>query len=329
MRTALKPLVRAVVILVAGLAVLGLSRSREQLPAPPPPGPGAKATPSQLVGLSIHMTTDDYGVHLVKAFRQTLDAAGVHSLVTDAQADAHRQKEDLQRHIAKRVDALVIVPFDDRLLTQETQQAKKAGIPVVAITTMPGSPVTTTILGREHDNGYDAGRFMVERLGGKGKVMMIDVPTHLTRIQLRLEGFREALRDSRVELVSVKKAVSKDGCMAAVEQVLREHPDLQGIFAPYGTALIGAASAIRVRGRPDIVLTGIDADHEVLGLIDEGWVAATLAQYPSEHGRLAAESVLRILRGEPPANAVQAPFRLVTRDNAAAMSRELWGRELH
>lgn len=329
MHSALKPLLGAMVILVTSLAVPGQSLSREQARAAPAPGPVAKATPSRLVGLSIHMTTDDYGVYLVKAFRQTLEAAGVHALVTDAHADAHQQKEDLQRHLARKVDALVIVPFDDQLITWETRQAVNAGIPVVAITSMPGSPVSTTILGREHDNGYDAGRFMARRLGGKGKVMMIDVPTNLTRVHLRLEGFRDAIRDSKLELVAVKKAVSEEGCMAAVEQVLREHPDLQGIFAPYGTALIGAASAIRVRGRPDIVLTGIDADHEVLQLIDEGWVDATLAQYPSEHGRLAAEAVLSLLRGEPPDTSVEAPFRLVTRDNAAAMSRELWGRELH
>jgi len=329
MRVALKTLVGTVVMLVVGLGVLGLWRASGKDAVPHPPGPVAEAAPRQLVGLSIHMTTDDYGEYLVKAFRETLGAAGVQSLITDARADARQQKEDLQRHIARKVDALVIVPFDDQLLTRETHQAMEAGIPVVAITSMPGSRVTTTILGREHGNGYDAGQFMARRLGGQGKVMMIDVPTQLTRIQLRLEGFRDAIRASRMELVAVKKAVSKDGCMAAVEQVLREHPDLQGIFAPYGTALIGAASAIRVRGRPDIVITGIDADHEVLKLIDEGWVAATLAQYPSEHGRLAAEAVLRILRDEQPDTAVAAPFQLVTRDNAAEMSRELWGRELH
>jgi ABC-type sugar transport system substrate-binding protein len=281
-----------------------------------------------LIGLSLHMTTDDYGVFMSKAFQQTLETAKVDYIITDAQHRGEQQREDIERHIARRVDALVIVPTDDQLITQETNKAAGQGIPIIAVTAMPGSSVTTTILGRDRDNGLDAGTLLAGRLGGKGKVMVLNTPTDLTRLRLRHEGFQEALRSTALEVVATKRCVSKEGCMAAVEEVLREHPDLQGIFAPFGTALIGAASAVRARDRKDIVITGIDADFEVLKLIQDGWVAATLAQYPSEHGRLAAEAALRVLRREPPMPSVDAPFKVVTQENAAAMARELWGREL-
>ncbi|HYO71022.1 MAG TPA: substrate-binding domain-containing protein [Archangium sp.] len=121
-------------MLVVGLGVLGSWLAPGKDAVPRPPGPVAKAAPPRLAGLSIHMTTDDYGVYLVKAFRETPGAAGVRSLITDARADARRQKEDLQRHIAKKADALVIVPFADQCITRETHQAMDAGTPVVAIT---------------------------------------------------------------------------------------------------------------------------------------------------------------------------------------------------
>jgi ABC-type sugar transport system substrate-binding protein len=328
MSTRFKALIGGVVALVIAGAGVGLTLlSRESEPPAPPPKVVQEKSP-WLIGLSLHMTTDDYGVFMSKAFEETLKAAKVDYVITDAQHNGERQREDIERHIARRVDALVIVPTDDQLITQETNKAAGQGIPIIAVTAMPGSRVTTTILGRDRDNGFDAGKILVEKLGGKGKVMVLDTPTDLTRLRLRHEGFQDAIRGTGVEVVATKRSVSKEGCMAAVEEVLREHPDLKGIYAPFGTALIGAASNVRARDRRDIVITGIDADYEVLKLIQEGWVAATLAQYPSEHGHLAAQAALRILRGEPSIPSVDAPFKVVTRENAAAMARELWGREL-
>jgi ABC-type sugar transport system substrate-binding protein len=326
MSTRFKTLVVGVIALVAVGVALGLTlMSREGAP----PQPLAAAPKSAwLIGLSLHMTTDDYGAFMSKAFRETLEAAKVEYVITDAQHSAERQREDIERHIARRVDALVIVPTDDQLLTPETHKAAGLGIPIIAVTAMPGSKVTTTILGRDHDNGFDSGTILAQKMGGKGKVMVLNIPTELTRLRLRHEGFLDAIRGTGLEVVATKRSVSKEGCMAAVEEVLREHPDLKGIWAPFGTALIGAASDLRARDRKDIVITGIDADFEVLKLIKDGWVAATLAQYPSEHGRLAAQAALSILRGEPPIPSVDAPFKVVTQENAAAMARELWGREL-
>jgi ribose transport system substrate-binding protein len=328
MSTRFKILMGAVVTLALAGVALGLALTHQDAAQPPVSSPAPEAKKSWLIGLSLHMTTDDYGVYMSKAFQETLDAAKVPYVITDAHHDGEKQREDIERHIAQRVDALVIVPTDDQLITQETNKAADLGIPIIAVTAMPGSHVTTTILGRDHDNGFDAGTIMVRKLGGKGKVMVINTPTDLTRLRLRHEGFQEALRGTGIEIVATKRSVSKEGCMAAVDEVLREHPDLSGIYAPFGTALIGAASEVRALNRKDIVITGIDADYEVLKLIQEGWVEATLAQYPSEHGRLAAEAALRILRGEPPAPSVNAPFKVVTRENAAAMAQELWGREL-
>jgi ABC-type sugar transport system substrate-binding protein len=328
MSTRLKILLGGAVAMVIAGAALGLWLLN-RLGEPPAPPPAAREAKSRwLIGLSLHMTTDDYGVFMSKAFEETLDAAHVGYLITDAQHQGERQREDIERHIARRVDALVIVPTDDQLITQETNKAAAQGIPIIAVTAMPGSNVTTTILGRDRDNGFDAGKLLAEKLGGQGKIMVLDTPTTLTRLRLRLEGFQDAIRGTGLQVVATRRTVTKDGCMAAVEEVLREHPDLKGIFAPFGLALIGAASDVRARDRKDIVITGIDADYEVLKLIQEGWVAATLAQYPSEHGRLAAEAALSILRGEPPKPSVEAPFKIVTRENAAAMARELWNREL-
>lgn len=171
--------------------------------APPTQPPSTSEVKSPwLLGLPLHMTTDDYGVYMSKAFQETLDAAKVGYVITDAQHDGELQREDIDRHIARRVNALVIVPTDDQLITQETNKAADLGIPIVAVTAMPGSRVTTTILGCDHDNGFDAGMLLVQKLGGQGKVMVINTPTDLTRLRLRHEGFQGAIHGFQLQVLS-------------------------------------------------------------------------------------------------------------------------------
>ena len=118
----------AVALVVAGVALgLMFTQQREAPPAQPPQAAEEKSP--WLIGLSLHMTTDDYGVFMSKAFQQTLEAAKVDYIITDAQHQGEQQRQDIERHIARRVDALVIVPTDDQLITQETNKAAAPGHP--------------------------------------------------------------------------------------------------------------------------------------------------------------------------------------------------------
>jgi ribose transport system substrate-binding protein len=54
-------------------------------------------------------------------------------------------------------------------------------------------------------------------------------------------------------------------------------------------------------------------------------VTGTAAQFPAEHGRLAAEAAFAHLAGEPVRSTYEVPVGLVTADNADEMGARIWG----
>jgi len=110
-----------------------------------------------------------------------------------------------------------------------------------------------------------------------------------------------------------------------VSGILVAHPDLNGIWCTFSNQVVGAADALRIAGRKGVVLTGIDADKSIIERIRRGWVTGTAAQFPAEHGRLAAQSAFDYLAGKPVQATYEVPVGLVTLENADEMSQRIWG----
>jgi ABC-type sugar transport system substrate-binding protein len=110
-----------------------------------------------------------------------------------------------------------------------------------------------------------------------------------------------------------------------VSGILVATPDLAGIWCTFSNQIVGAADALRMAGRKGVVLTGIDADKSIIARIESGWVTGTAAQFPAEHGRLAARAAFAHLKGEAVEASYEVPVGLVTSDNAEEMSVRIWG----
>jgi hypothetical protein len=161
--------------------------------------------------------------------------------------------------------------------------------------------------------------------GGKGKIATIGMPYSLWRIDERERGLREAIAGSGLEIVARQSGLDQAKIQDSVSGILTAHPDLAGIWCAFSNQIVGAADALRMAGRKDVVLTGIDADRAIIERIRSGWVTGAAAQFPAEQGRLAAEAAFNHLQGQPVAAGYEVPVGLVTRENAQAMSAEIWG----
>ena len=65
----------------------------------------------------------------------------------------------------------------------------------------------------------------------------------------------------------------------------------------------------------DLVIVGFDANDEAVASVQVGEMSASVAQAPSEMGRLAVVHALRHLRGEAVPKVVDTGSLLVTRDS--------------
>ncbi len=279
------------------------------------------------IGVSMHFMRDDYAVKVVDSIKAVAaEHPGSKVIVTDANATASKQLGDMENLVVQRVDAIIVIPIDEKAILPGIRKANELGIPVIAITHIPDAEVLTTIASSgDYANGKASGELLREKLGGKGKIAIIGIPYKLWRIDERVRGFEDAIAGSDMEVVARQDSDDQAKVQDLVAGILVAHPDLKGIWCTFSNQVVGAADALRMAGRKDVFLTGIDADKSIIERIRKGWVTGTAAQFPAEHGRLAAQAAFDHLQGKPVQAAYEVPVGLVTAENADEMSRRIWG----
>ena len=94
----------------------------------------------------------------------------------DPALDISTQVEQISDMISSGVDVIMIDAIDSEGIKPALVEAKEAGTPVIAIDTEVADPeyVESTIVSDNVDAGRLAGKCLVDAIGGKGKVAIID-----------------------------------------------------------------------------------------------------------------------------------------------------------
>lgn len=241
-------------------------------------------------------------------------------LAPEREVNIEQQVSILEDQVLKKVSALAVAPAGVAEVIPVLEKARQAGIPVLLVDTDVPWPGKLSYIGTDNRRGGRlAGQYVVERLGGKGRVAvvrgMLGVVTH----EDRLAGFRDALAQAPgIRLVTVQPANSERAlAMSVTENILTSHSGLQAVFATNDQMALGAMEAIAARGLSGkIVLVGFDAVREAVRAVQAGKIDAVVAQHPFRMGRRAVEEAIQAARGQPVEERVDTGTTLVTRDNA-------------
>jgi ribose transport system substrate-binding protein len=246
----------------------------------------------------------------------------------EREVDVEKQMQIVENLIQTRVNALCVTPSGSREIVPAIDKANRANIPVVIVDTRvdakalseSGGKVATFIGSDNYEGGKIAGEFLAKRLGGKGKVAVLEgIPGHETG-DSRLRGFREALKASPgVEIVASQTANwERDQGFNVFQNILQSHPDVQAVFACSDLMALGAVEAIAAAKKTgQITVVGFDATSEARDAITKGSMDASVAQSPAQMGALAVENALKLLRGEQVQAEFVVPIKLITKENAA------------
>lgn len=279
-----------------------------------------------VVALVPKTMNNPFFVDMERGARAAADSLGLELVVqaADREVDAERQLQIVENLIQRRVGVLLVVPSGSREIVPAIVKANQASVPVVVVDTRvdtaalraAGGRVATFVGSDNVDGGRLAGRFVAGRLGGRGRVAVLEgVPGHESG-DARLRGFREAIAATPgVAVVSSQPAdMERDRAFTVMQNVLQAHPDLQAVFAANDVMALGAVEAIAAAGRAGTVtVVGFDAQDDARAAIGAGRMHATVAQFPAEMGRRAVESAWRILQGEAVPAEQPVRIELVTR----------------
>jgi ribose transport system substrate-binding protein len=241
----------------------------------------------------------------------------VELLVEDAGNDIVRQNEQIEAMTAAGVAAIIITPVDVTAVTEKLAAAANAGIAILTVDRSIESDVVIAHIASDNvAGGRMAADYLAETIGKAGTVVELEGIAGTSAAQERGAGFNEALTAYPNITVVAREVANFNRAEGETvfAAILAGQPDITAVFAHNDEMILGAILAAQAAGRAgDITFVGFDAVDDAIAALEEGNLAATIAQQPAEMGRLGLEYAVKHLQGETiPAN-VAVDLALITR----------------
>jgi len=296
------------------LALVGCTRQE-----PPPANSKAGGERPLVIGVSLMNLSSEFIVMVNQALEAKAKELGVKLLVNDAQRSPEKQVQQVENFIAQKVDAIILNPCEVEASSPAVAKALAAHIPIVNVNSETKAIPTAFIGSRDEESGRLAMGCIAERLGGQGGVVMMQGFLGQAAQIKRDQGAREVLAaHPGLKLLAEQTADwDRAKAMALMENWIQTYgAKIQAVFAQNDEMGMGALLALeRAKLKDKVLVVSVDAIADALQAVKDGRLDATVFQDARAQGGTAAETAVRIARGQPYEKQVFVPFRLVTKEN--------------
>ncbi|MFZ5968578.1 MAG: ribose ABC transporter substrate-binding protein RbsB [Bacillota bacterium] len=297
-----------VCILVLGL-IAGCTPKTEPAPAPAEPSEG-----TQKMGLVISTLNNPFFVTLKEGAEAKAKELGYELIVLDSQNDPSKESANVEDLITQNVAVIMINPTDSDAVGNAVKAANAKNIPVITLDRGANAgEVVSHIASDNVAGGKMAGEYVLEQLGGKGKVVELEGIAGTSAARDRGKGFNEVIASTEVEVVAKQTAdFDRTKGLEVMENILQAQPEINAVFAHNDEMALGALQAVKASGR-DIMIVGFDATDDAVKAVQDGDMAATVAQQPDKIGSLGVETASKVIKGESVEAYVPVDLKLVTK----------------
>lgn len=202
--------------------------------------------------------------------------------VFDGRYDALVQQEQFNTMITQQFNAIIFVPIDIEAGATAVQSASDAGIPVVGSNTRVNSDLLSAYVGSDDTvSGYMEAKTVLDKIGCKGNVVIIEGPIGQSAQISRLEGNKKALAECPdVKVLEQQTANwSRAEAQTLMENWLTSHKgQINGVIGQNDEMALGAIEAIKSAGLDvnDFAIAGIDGVTDALNAVKEGTMTSIL-----------------------------------------------------
>ena len=239
--------------------------------------------------------------------------------VPETPDDVGQQKVLVGEALAGRPDAVVFVPTDDRAMFEDVRRFEAAGIPVVNCVNRMEGRFVSFVGSDDVAVGYSAARALIEGLGGKGDIVVIEGSAGAPTARDRAVGLSRALAEAPAVRVlgSGGGAFQVAPARLAMARLLAEHPRIDGVWTGNDLMAFGALDALAEAGRSAKVV-GINGLPGAIERIEQGTMLASVDFSAFNIAAIATRAALRHLAGEPVPAQIMIPAVLIARTNFSA-----------
>lgn len=288
----------------------------------PPAQPGKKVTIVSCIN------TSPAAHELALGAKEGADALGWESTIVDGKAQTTVQISAIEAAVNAKVDGIITICIDPPTIPTALQAAKDAGIPVVSASAPMLDDPLIAAFASYPSVGYGklVADWIIEDSGGKGKVVVIDVPNSaagtLTQRSM-VEQIEANCPDCEiVEKAEITLADAFSPKLGSLIRTLeqRHGESMEYLTFPFSGMWGQAGPAVRDIGRADLKVATYDGDAVITQACQEGLVQAVASFHLKWNGWAAADQMNRVLAGEEPVFDVGIPAYMMTADNCQGIA---------
>ena len=228
--------------------------------------------------------------------------------------DHEAQVRAVETCIANGVSGILIAASDTAAIVDPLQQARDAGILVIALDT-PLNPIDGADQTFATDN-FLAGELIGQYAAGKmgdgadsAVIAMLDLAISQPTVGvLRDQGFLTGFgidvgdpnrwgdeTDERIVCNEVT-AGNEEGGRTAMENCLATNPDINVVYTINEPAAAGAYEALQAQGKSDVLIVSVDGGCPGVQNVQDGVIGATSQQYPLLMASLGIEAIAQFAK---------------------------------
>jgi ribose transport system substrate-binding protein len=273
----------------------------------PPPGNGAAGANAGAGGETIAVFTKNQTNPFFQTVRLAAESAAkqmnakVIQYVPTKADDIPEQMNQIEDAIVKHPDAVVFIPVDSKAMVPGIEKLNAAMIPVINITDRVAGGEAVTFMGCDEINlALNTGRYLLEKMGGKGNVVILEGVGGSLNSANRVAGYKKALAEfPDVKLVASQPAnFQRKKALDVMENLLQSFPQIDGVLAANDAMALGAVEALDGAKRKALVV-GLNGTKEAIDAIKAGTLLASGDCDGFLHGCLGTMAAVRHLRNLP------------------------------
>jgi diguanylate cyclase (GGDEF)-like protein len=231
--------------------------------------------------------------------------------------DVEAQKKTLTSLLNRHYSAIALIPAHSSALNPLI--AEHAGRATRVITFNGDAPASLrySFVGPDaKQGGAIAGELLGKLMRGRGKLIAFPGLLEIQHLADRYEGVLEELKSSAPQVEEIACRGGLDNLDTAAYELLRQHPDVGGIYVGYSRVYRVAAAMERLNLR--IPCVGFNNTDAVRPYLERGWVAGVVDESTYQQGYIAVQRAYEaaMATGPPASDWVRVPYTVVVKSNA-------------
>lgn len=264
-----------------------------------------------VIGFSVSTLNNPFFVAMKDGVEKQAAALGIKVKIVDAQNDPAKQANDMEDLIESGVSVLIVNPVDSAAISPSVEDANEAGIPVITLDrSAEKGKVTTHIASDNFKGGQMAANLIAEKVGPKAITVELEGTPGASATRERGAGF-DSIAKQKLDLVASQSAdFDRTKGLNVATNLIQAHPNLQAIFAQNDEMALGAVEAAKSAGKK-LFIVGFDGTTDGVKAVEDGDMAATIAQQPELMGKIAIDTAMKIIKGQAVPSKIPVPLKIV------------------